>query len=197
MRQVQNHWGTWPHFYASLSDCLSALEVTDAMQYRLDVSEGFGRWHDMTGALRDARGTLYLIGNGASASMSSHFAVDLHKNARIRTHVFTDPALITAMGNDIGFERVFADPLLRMALPQDILITISSSGQSPNILAAIDAARHIGLRIVTLSGMNAQNASRQKGDLNFYIPADTYGMVETAHAAILHYWTDSMVASVQ
>lgn len=161
----------------------------------LPLETGIAQWHDMAAAMRKRRGCLYLVGNGASSSMSSHFAADLNKNARLRTQVFTDAALITAVANDISYERVFAEPLARMGEAGDMLLTISSSGNSPNILAAIKVARQLGMQVVTLSGMKEDNASRTLGDLNIYVPETTYGLVETAHSALLHHWTDLLVAS--
>ena len=71
--------------------------------------------------------TLYLVGNGASASMASHMAADLDKNARVHTEVFTDPALITAIANDLDYTQVFSEPLRRRMSPGDMLVAISSS----------------------------------------------------------------------
>lgn len=184
-------------FCTALQQCFVDMVFTDAAGSPLSSDDGFALWHDMTATVRARHGCLFLVGNGASASMSSHFAVDLHKNARIRTHVFSDAALLTAVSNDICFERVYAEPLVLSASRGggDMLVSISSSGQSPNIIAAITTAKELGMQVVTVSGMKPDNASRCLGDLNVYVPAHTYGMVETAHAAILHHWTDLMVAS--
>ena len=73
---------------------------------------------------------------------------------------------------------------------KDMLITISSSGNSPNIIKAIHTARELGVFIVTLSGKKEDNQSRRLGDVNFYVPLDTYGLVESAHAVLLHCWLD-------
>jgi D-sedoheptulose 7-phosphate isomerase len=122
--------------------------------------------------------------------MASHFAADLAKNARLHTQVFSDLSLITAISNDMGYEHVFAEPLRRRGQPSDMLVAISSSGSSPNILAVADVAREIGSTVVTLSAMKSSNPLRTKGKLNIYLPADTYGEAETAHAAALHWWMD-------
>lgn len=186
---------TLVNFATNLHTCLVGIIITNVNFDVLPQETGIRTWCTMAENLRKRAGCLYLIGNGASASMSSHFAADLNKNAKIRTQVFTDAALLTAVANDISFEQVFAEPLNRMAESRDMLLTISSSGNSPNILAAIAVARKKHMSIVTLSGMNADNASRKLGDLNFYVNDMTYGMVETVHSALLHYWTDLMVAS--
>jgi D-sedoheptulose 7-phosphate isomerase len=145
--------------------------------------------------LRQRLRTVYLIGNGASASMASHFAADLAKNGHLHTQVFSDLSLITAISNDLGYEHVFAEPLRRRAQPQDMLVAISSSGNSPNLLKAVDVAHEKRLTVVTLSAMQPDNALRQLGDLNVYLGAKTYGLAETAHAAVLHHWMDQVEVS--
>ncbi len=148
------------------------------------------QWKEATLHLRDKGRTLYLIGNGASASMASHMAADLAKNGHIHTEVFSDLSLITAISNDLGYERVFSEPLSRRARAGDMLVAISSSGRSPNVLSAVTAARRKALTIVTLSAMDPDNPLRSAGTLSFYVPARTYGCAETCHAAVLHHWMD-------
>ena len=142
--------------------------------------------------IRGKKKTVFLIGNGASASMASHIAADLAKNAHVHTQVFTDLSLITSIANDISYDEVYAEPLRRRMTQGDMLVAISSSGQSPNILRAASRATSLGGFLVTLSAMSPENALRSLGMMNFYVPAKTYGMAETCHAAILHYWVDGM-----
>lgn len=185
----------WNKFQGNLDAALHELTFNTLDDQVITTVKGFSLWVEMVKKLQNESGCLYLIGNGASSSMCSHFAADLTKNAHIRTQVFTDAALLTAVGNDISFERIFAESLLRTARAGDLLLTISSSGNSPNIIAGIEAARRLKMIVITLSGMNSSNASRRMGNLNIYVPGETYGIVETAHAAILHYWTDMLVQS--
>src|SRR6516164_7294600 len=102
----------------------------------------------------------------------------------VRLHS-TTPAL-TCLGNDLGYENVFAKQLDLHARPGDFLIAISSSGRSPNILGAVKAARAQDCRIVTFSGFAAENELRRTGDLNFYVRSHEYGFVELAHLALCH-----------
>ena len=157
----------------------------------------FTRWRDHTLQIRRTRKTVFLIGNGASASMASHIAADLAKNAHIRTEVFSDLSLITAIANDLSYAEVFAEPLRRRMMEGDMLVAISSSGQSTNILRAVKEAKSLGGIVITLSAMDPNNLLRAQGSLNFYTPAMSYGMAETCHAAILHYWMDLVVASIE
>ena len=95
----------------------------------------------LTREVHDRGGQLYLVGNGASAAMASHIAADACKNGGLRAQAFNDAALLTATGNDLAFDQVFALPLDRLARAGDLLIAISSSGDSPNIVRALEAAR--------------------------------------------------------
>ncbi len=182
----------WKTEIDKLSSILYELSFLgyDGAEYSSD--EGFKTWQELTIAVREKKRSIYLIGNGASASMASHFAADLAKNAHLHTEVFTDLSLITAISNDIGYEWSFSEPLQRRAEKGDMLVAISSSGNSKNILCAAEVARKIGLKVITLSAMSAQNPLRSSGNLNIYIPAVTYGYAETSHAAILHHWMDMM-----
>jgi len=182
----------WSDKVGTLARLLSELSVTEAGGGALEIEAGYARWIEATKTVRDQDRTIYFIGNGASASMASHFSADMAKNGRVHTQVFTDPSLVTAIGNDMGYEHVFAEPLRRRARAGDMLVAISSSGRSPNILAAAEVARELKLTLVTLSAMNSDNPLRAGGDLNFYVAAETYGNAETSHAAILHHWMDAL-----
>ncbi len=183
----------WKDFFNSLNDILSKLSFSDASGKELTVEQGFALWNNKTLEAKKDRRYLYFIGNGASASLSSHFSADLAKNAQILTQVFTDMALITAMANDESYEDVFARPLADRGRQGDILISISSSGNSTNIVKAIQIAKEMEIFVVTLSAMQKDNYSRLNGDLNVYVPAPTFGLAESAHAAILHHWTDAIL----
>jgi len=185
--------GCWNTYINDIGAILCSLSIHSLADGAMDIEKGFHLWTQKTFALKKTENCIYLIGNGASASMSSHFAADINKNADIHTQVFTDLALITALANDISYTEVFAHPLIKRARAGDMLVTISSSGRSPNILRAIEVAKDMGLYVVTISAMDEDNPSRQSGHLNLFVPAATYGLAETAHAAILHYWTDLLV----
>ena len=173
-----------------LSDVLLSLQLTGKNQEIINVDKGLSNLTSMCFDLRRRKGTLFFIGNGASAMMASHFATDFCKNGGVKSIVFNDSSLLTAIGNDMTFEQCFALPLQRYGQRGDTLVTISSSGNSPNILSAIEYAQKSGIYCVTFSGMKENNRSRQMGDLNFYIPGMTYGMAESAHHVLLHCWFD-------
>lgn len=177
-------------WFETYTDLLKQIEVTDSNGVPLSVSEGFSRLIDRTNETQRLGKRIFFIGNGASASMASHIAADLCKNGRLKTEVFTDLALMTALVNDLGVERMFDVPLRQQATKGDALVAISSSGKSPNILRGARTAKSLGVHVITLTGMGPDNPVRSIGDLNFYLPAPTYGLAESAHAAILHYWVD-------
>ncbi len=184
---------SWKEHVAGLSGLLNELSCRlEGEEVEPDVA--FGKWHDLTVDLRDKKGAIYLIGNGASASMASHMAADLAKNAHLHTEVFSDLSLITAISNDMGYENVFVEPLRRRARAGDMLIAISSSGDSRNVLEAVALANELELTVVTLSAMGADNKLRQAGTIDFYIAAETYSFAETGHAAILHHFMDMVQA---
>jgi len=140
-----------------------------------------------------AGGKILFIGNGGSASIASHMAVDFWKNAGIRALAFNDSSLLTCISNDYGYEHVFEKPIETFAEANDVLIAISSSGQSENILLAVKAARAKGAKIITLSGFDKDNPLRKSGDVNFYVPVLEYGHVEVIHLALCHCLVDVII----
>ena len=96
------------------------------------------------------------------------------------------------MSNDFGYDAAFARLVTHYARKGDLLIAISSSGKSANILAAVEAARHVGTGVVTLSGFGQDNPLRTVGDVNFWSPSADYGEVEISHLFLLHYLADCL-----
>jgi len=183
----------WRQYVDTVAAGLRDLAVTDNTGAALTAEAAFQRWLDMTRTLQTNGANVFIVGNGASAAMASHVAADACKNGQLRAQAFTDHSLLTATGNDLAFDQVFALPLSRFARAGDLLITISTSGRSPNVIRALECARSASMRIVTLSGRDADNPSRRFGDLNFYIPHHRYGWVECAHQVVLHYWLDQFM----
>ncbi len=180
----------YDNYTSAFNAALASVEVTNMEGRALNPEEAFSDLCKKLATIQGSGGTQFICGNGASASLSNHMALDWSKNAGVRTISFSDSALLTAVGNDVGYEEVFSTPLRWQAQAGDQLVTISSSGNSPNILRAIETARELGLYIVTLSGLRPDNKSRKLGNLNFYVPAKTYGMVESIHQVLLHLCID-------
>lgn len=180
----------WQSYLEDISSALAGMEVTERDGASLTPDAAYAR---LAGWVRECAGRrqrVYFVGNGASASMASHFSADLAKVSGAPTEVFTDPALITALGNDLGYAETFAAPLRQRMLPGEVLVAVSSSGNSPNAVQAVLAARELGGRAVTFTAMGPDNRMRGLGDLNFYARASTYGLAESAHAVMLHHLMD-------
>ena len=187
----------WSDNIFLLNKLLADISITNDGNKELGINEGFSLWVDETSKIRNMNNTVFLIGNGASASMASHMACDLSKNAKIKTEVFFDLSMLTALGNDLSFEEIFSQPIDSKMTTGDMLVAISSSGQSSNIINGVRAAQKKGGKIITLSAMNEDNLLRSLGMLNIYLPAKTYGFAETGHAALLHYWMDLMAELIE
>lgn len=129
---------------------------------------------------------IIFIGNGGSAAIASHQAIDFTKNGNKTAIAFNDSAALLCLANDYGFEQVFAKSLEHHAQEGDVLVAISASGRSPNILNAVAVANEMELDVVTLSGFDADNPLRSMGFINHWIDSHDYGVVELTCEAILH-----------
>jgi D-sedoheptulose 7-phosphate isomerase len=129
---------------------------------------------------------ILFVGNGGSASICSHMATDYSKNGGMRALAFNDGAVLTCLGNDYGYEHVFEKQVEWHANKGDVLVAISSSGKSKNILNAVKAGRERACSIFTLSGFSGDNPLRTLGDLNIFLNSHEYGFVEVGHLALLH-----------
>ena len=136
---------------------------------------------------------LFFIGNGGSAAIASHMTADFLKNGGMQTCSLYDSAVITCIGNDYGYEHIFAKPLNQLGKPGDFLVAISSSGDSPNIVRAIQTAKEKEIFVITFTGFKADNRVRQMGNLNVYVPCEEYGKVESIHQIILQQIVDTIL----
>ncbi|MGQ0663108.1 MAG: D-sedoheptulose-7-phosphate isomerase [Pseudomonadota bacterium] len=173
-------------YFATLHRCLEETAASDGAGRPIGIEVAFSHF---AGAARTAHGRgnkLMFVGNGGSAGIASHLAIDYSKNGGLRALAFNDGAALTCLGNDLGYESVFAKQIEFHARPGDMLIAISSSGRSANILRAVEAARAKDCFVATLSGFSADNPLRRMGDLNFHVGAAEYGFVEVSHLALCH-----------
>jgi D-sedoheptulose 7-phosphate isomerase len=173
-------------YFQTLAQLLRDTEVTDSAGLSIPLAQAFDRVRDAAHNAHDAGNKLIYIGNGGSAAIASHLAIDYSKNGGIRSLAFNDASALTCLGNDLGYENVFAKQLDFHARPGDLLIAISSSGKSPNILAGVATARARDCGIVTFSGFSEDNDLRRTGDINFYVRSCEYGFVELAHLSLSH-----------
>ena len=147
--------------------------------------EDFLRVARTTDELKETHGKILLIGNGGSAAICSHLAVDFTKSAGIRAVNFSDSSLLTCFANDYGYELAYAEMIHAYGDPGDLLFAISSSGRSTNILNAVEKASSQGIRTITLSGFDESNPLRSSGFINFYLESYDYNIVENGHEQIL------------
>lgn len=124
------------------------------------------------------------VGNGGSASIANHVTIDLINAAGIRALSFSDPGVITCFANDYGYENWVVKALESYAEPGDLVVLISSSGKSENILKAAKFAKDMGTDVVTFSGFSEENPLRKLGDINFWVDSSEYNNIEMVH----HIW---------
>ncbi len=136
---------------------------------------------------------IFFIGNGGSNSICSHMMEDFAKVGRFPTFAFSDPSLITCYANDYGYENAMKEWLKIHFTATDLLIAISSSGESKNILNAVGYASSVSQMVLTLSGFKKDNTLSKTGAINFQLPVSNYGMVECFHQVILHLILDILV----
>ena len=156
-------------------------------------------------AAQERDGRVYIFGNGGSWSMAGHFASDFnktvigriqegHESPRIGFNVIRLPTTteeLTAIGNDVGYNYIFLTPLKRSLRESDLVIAISSSGNSPNIIMAVEFAKSIKVPVIGISGFDGGRLN-ELADAKIFIstPRGKYGVVESTHSYILHLMTE-------
>ncbi len=180
------------HRATQFSELMAASKATHFNHETLEIETAVTRLCSMLADLRQQDGTLYLLGNGGSASVSSHAATDFFNVAKLRAITLHESSMLTCMTNDYGYENAYARMVCQMVKPKDIVIAISSSGQSKNIRNAVKQAREKGAIVITLSGFDVNNPLRLMGELNFWLDSSDFGMVEIGHQFILHNISDRL-----
>jgi D-sedoheptulose 7-phosphate isomerase len=168
------------NFYSALTS-ISTNEVDSAIQILETAYQ--------------SRGTIYVIGNGQSAASASAFALDLTKQTapeppkhRFRVISLTDnSSAITAWGNDVDYESIFTEQLKSLWGTGDILLAVSASGNSPNVISACQWVHQNKGQVIGLTGFEGGKL-RSVSDACIVVHSTDYGFIETAHIAIMHYW---------
>ncbi|HEY8597392.1 MAG TPA: SIS domain-containing protein [Thermomicrobiales bacterium] len=167
--------------------CRELAAVTVAMPFDM-----LSRAADLLLDCHRRGGNVFILGNGGSAATASHFACDLAKGTRaegvptFRVFPLTDNVpLLTAWANDASYELIFAEQLAALVRPGDVVVAISASGNSPNVLAAARVARAAGALTIALSGRDGGRL-RPLADLTICVPAETMEQIEDAHSIITH-----------
>jgi len=138
------------------------------------------------------RGRIFVCGNGGSAAISDHFMCDHSKGVEADTcfipsvqSLASNMSLITAIGNDISYDEIYSYQLSMFGQAADLLVAISSSGNSPNIIKALQTAKQNGIKTIAFVGFDGGQA-KSLADIVFHIPVKNYGIVEDAHQALMH-----------
>ena len=173
---------SFPELYKT--DVLQAIETIDL--------EKVGQAIGIFAQARDEGRRIFVCGNGGSASTASHFVCDMVKGAsfqrdkRFRIMALTDSLpTITAYANDVGYDCVFVEQLKNFAEPGDVLLAISGSGNSPNVLRAMEYANSIGCRTIALSGRNGGKLG-PIAHLNLLASHPHMGRIEDVHTIVMH-----------
>ena len=172
-------------------DVLRRTTITEGNEGRnLSYDEGIEGLVKLLLKKRAEYAAVFFIGNGGSAAIACHMTADYLKNGRMHTTSLYNSAVLTCLGNDYSYEDVFSKQLEMQMREGDLLVAISSSGNSHNIIRAIDMAEKLGGDIVTFTGFNENNAARGRGSINVYVPCSKYGIVESIHNLILQQVVD-------
>jgi len=190
MKAVQSSSESVRAYCNRLTHVLAATQATDGTANSLDLDSAVRTVVKSLLSVRKARRKVMVIGNGGSAAIATHFQNDLCNSVGLRALVFYETSLFSAIANDHGAHAVFERPIQLFGEEGDMLIALSSSGRSENILRAVNAARAKRCQVVTLSGFSIDNPLRRLGDINFHQAVNHYGMVELAHQVLLHSFAD-------
>lgn len=181
------------NYHRGFLDMLDSIIVTDDGENKLTVFQGIECVCNIIKKQFKIGGKMVFIGNGGSAAIASHMAIDFWKNGDIPATAFNDSSLLTCISNDFGYEHVFEKPIEFFTNHNDVLFAISSSGQSENILRGVKAAKLKGSPVITFSGFDDDNPLNSMGFCNFYVPSHEYGPVEVIHQYICHYILDTIL----
>ena len=176
-----------------LIEKLNNTEIWDkTVNKYLEYDEGIGLLVDTFTKHKERKSQLFFIGNGGSSAIASHMTADYMKNGGMNTYSLYDNAVTTCMGNDYGYEYIFSRPLDFLMKKGDLLVDISSSGNSLNIIKAIEIAESKEGAVITFTGFESDNMIKQMGNVNVYVPCRKYGIVESIHNLMLQQIVDTI-----
>ena len=184
------HGGTklsfFQKYFKKISEKISQVDIT-----LLDAAR------KMILKVHSKGGKVILAGNGGSAAIASHVSVDLTKNAGVRAINFNESDLITCFANDYGYEKWVEKAIEFYADSGDLVILISSSGTSKNIVNGGRKAKESGLQLITFSGFSADNPLRQLGNINFWVDTKAYNIIEMTHSIWLLAIVDKIIGGME
>lgn len=179
-----------------INELIQKLETTEIWkkeEKRFDYDEGVQLLVERFTEHKQQGTQLFFIGNGGSSAIASHMTADFMKNGGMNTYSLYDNAVTTCMGNDYGYEHIFSKPMEFLVRRNDLVVAISSSGNSKNIINAIEVASEKGAEVITFTGFKSDNKAKQLGNINVYVPCEKYGIVESIHNLILQQIVDMIM----
>lgn len=187
----------WPEYLASLSGSLQGVDAASLRQ-----------WSDLLWDAYQRDAQVYLIGNGGSGNNAAHFCQDFSKSLtpesrsqedglrRLRTLNLTDlSGWMLAIGNDLGYDQLFEQQLRTLARSGDVLIALSGSGNSQNVLTAVEYAKRLGMTTIGLTGFDGGKLAPLV-DLNVHVPCHDMGISESIHLCLFHWVLDDLYGRI-
>jgi D-sedoheptulose 7-phosphate isomerase len=168
------------------SQILLLAKITNSLNQECEIESGLELLQKRLLELKNYHQNLYIIGNGGSAGVAAHAVTDFFNVAKVRATTLHESSLITCMANDFGYENVFAIMLSQLLNRGDVVIAISSSGNSMNMRNAAIVAKEKGAHVITFTGFSADNPLRHLGETNIWLESNDYGFIEVGHQFILH-----------
>lgn len=147
--------------------------------------------------LKTGNKKLFIFGNGASSSISSHFSLDFTKQAKIRSMTFSDSSTLTAFSNDYGYENSFMEYLKAHHDNGDVVIFISCSGNSPNLVNCAEYAAKKQIKIISLTGFNGKNKLSEISDISLSVDSKAYNLIESIHTLYMSILCDSIIGKME
>lgn len=146
-----------------------------------NIESQFEKFKNIALDIKNNDGKLMFAGNGASASISEHGAVDFTKQGGVRAVTFNEANLITCFSNDFGYDHWVSEAVKFYGKKDDVLVLISVSGESPSVINAAKVAKELEISVITFSGRDFNNSLKSLGDLNFWVDSHAYNIVECIH----------------
>lgn len=152
-------------------------------------------FRDIAQGVRKRGNKMIFAGNGASASLAEHGAVDFTKQGKVRAVTFHDPNLMTCFANDFGYDMWMAKAIEHYADPGDVVVLISCSGSSPSVVNAAKYSREAGLTVVSFTGRDESNPLKGLSDLAFWLNSHAYNLIENTHGIWITATIDLMIGN--
>lgn len=179
------------HYFGAINEGL--IKAVYKIKGQSVESESFFEYiNNLLLKVKEQNSKIFFFGNGASAAFANHMALDFSKNAKILSRSLSDSAILTALSNDFSYDSALVEFIkIERIKKNDFVITISSSGNSKNIVNVLEYCKTNNIQTLALSGLKNDNKSFEISDYSIHVPMKTYGIVECAHQVFLHLILDN------